>query len=112
MLKTIKIKKENISRSVGMGYILATDLADYLVKKGEPFRSAHEIVARLVNYAEEKRKSFDQLKLNDYKQFSSLFDKDVTDISIKSSLAARDIPGGTAPAQVTKALAAARKSIT
>lgn len=112
MLKTIKIKKENISRSVNMGYILATDLADYLVKKGEPFRSAHEIVARLVNYAEEKSKSFEQLKASDYKQFSPLFDKDVSNISIKSSLAARDIPGGTAPTQVAKALAAARKSIT
>ncbi len=112
MLKTMKIKNENISRSVKLGYILATDLADYLVKKGEPFRSAHEIVARLVNYAEEKGKSFEQLKTNEYKQFSPLFDKDVSSITIKSSLAARDITGGTAPNQVTKALASARKSIT
>jgi argininosuccinate lyase len=112
MLKTLKIKKENISRSVNMGYILATDLADYLVKKGEPFRSAHEIVARLVNFAEEKGKSFNDLKINDYKHYSPLFDKDVYKISIKTSLAARDIPGGTAPNQVSNALAAARKAVT
>jgi argininosuccinate lyase len=112
MLKTLKINKTNITRSLNMGYILATDLADYLVRKGEPFRTAHEAVARLVNFAEEKGKSFEQLKIGDYKQFSPLFEKDVFNISIKTSLAARDIPGGTAPAQVTKALAAARKSIT
>jgi argininosuccinate lyase len=112
MLKTLKIDKKNIIRSLNMGYILATDLADYLVRKGEPFRTAHEAVARLVNFAEEKGKSFEQLKIGDYKQFSPLFEKDVFNISIKTSLAARDIPGGTAPAQVTKALAAARKSIT
>jgi argininosuccinate lyase len=112
MVKTLKIKRENISRSVNMGYILATDLADYLVKKGEPFRSAHEIVARLVNFAEERGKSFSDLKINDFKHFSPLFDKDVNKISIKTSLAARDIPGGTAPNQVSKALAAARKAVT
>ena len=111
MMKTLKIKQANINRSMNMGYILATDLADYLVKKGEPFRSAHEIVARLVNFAEEKGRSFSDLKINDYKHFSPLFDKDVGKISIKSSLAARDIPGGTAPNQVSKALAAARKAV-
>jgi len=111
MVKTLKIKAENTRRAVEGGYILATDLADYLVKKGEPFRSAHGIVARLVSYAIEKKKPFNKLDLDEYKRFSPLFGEDVYSISIKSSLAARDIFGGTAPKQVAPALANARKII-
>ena len=112
MIKTLKIKPKGIARSLHLGYILATDLADYLVKKGETFRSAHETVAKMVNYAEEKGKSFEQLKASEFKQFSPLFDKDVSSITIKSSLAARDSTGGTAPNQVNKALSAAKKALT
>ena len=112
MIKTLKINPQNIARSVQLGYILATDLADYLVKKGEIFRSAHEIVAKLVNYAEEKGKKFEQLKVSEFKRFSPLFDKDVSSITIKSSLEARDATGGTAPSQVTKAISAAKKALT
>jgi argininosuccinate lyase len=112
MVKTLKIKPKNIARSVQLGYILATDMADYLVKKGENFRSAHEIVAKMVNYAEEKGKTFEQLKASEFKQFSPLFDKDVSTITIKSSLASRDSTGGTSPGQVAKALSAARKALT
>ena len=112
MIKTLKINPQNIARSVQLGYILATDLADYLVKKGEIFRSAHEIVAKLVNYAEEKGKKFEQLKASEFKRFSPLFDKDVSSITIKSSLEARDATGGTAPSQVTKAISAAKKALT
>jgi argininosuccinate lyase len=112
MVKTLKIKSKGIARSVKLGYLLATDLADYLVRKGESFRSAHEIVAKLVNYAEEKGKTFEQLRANEFKQFSPLFDKDVSSITIKSSLAARDITGGTAPIQVAKAISAAKKALT
>ena len=112
MVKTLKIKPKNIARSLQLGYILATDLADYLVKKGETFRTAHEIVARLVNYAEEKGKTFEQIKSGEFKQFSPLFGRDVGSVTIKSSLASRNITGGTAPNQVTKALSAARKAVT
>ncbi len=112
MIKTLKIKPKGIARSLQLGYILATDLADYLVKKGETFRSAHETVAKMVNYAEEKGKTFEQLKASEFKRFSPLFDKDVSTITIESSLAARDITGGTAPSQVAKAISAARKALT
>jgi len=112
MIKTLKINPKNIARSVQLGYILATDLADYLVKKGEVFRSAHETVAKLVNFAEEKGKTFEQLKVSEFKQFSPLFDKDVSLITIKSSLEARDATGGTAPNQVAQAISAARKALT
>jgi len=97
--------------AVERGYILATDLADYLVKKGESFRTAHEIVGKLVSYALEKGKPFGQLDINEYQQFSSHFGEDVLKITVASSLAARDVPGGTAPERVRQALAEARELI-
>jgi argininosuccinate lyase len=111
MLKSLKVNAENAHRALEGGYILATDLADYLVKKGKAFRSAHEIVAKLVSYAIEKDKPLSGLTLSDYKKFCSLFEDDVFSITIESSLAARDVIGGTAPKQVAKALAAAKKSL-
>jgi argininosuccinate lyase len=109
MVKTLRVKAGNAGQMVSRGYILATDLADYLVKKGEPFRTAHNIVARLVSYAMEKGKSFSELSLTEYKGFSPLFGKDVYSITVESSITARDIIGGTAPKQVKQALANARK---
>jgi argininosuccinate lyase len=109
MVATVRVKAENMGRAVKKGYILATDLADYLVKKGEAFRTAHDIVGRLVSYAAGKGKSFDELSLAEYKDFSPLFGKDVYSITVESSIAARDITGGTAPKQVERALAAAKK---
>ncbi len=111
MLATLRVKAENMARAVERGYILATDLADYLVKKGETFRTSHEIVARLVNYAVEKGKSFAEISLAEYKRFSPLFGKDVRAVTVESSVTARDIAGGTAPRQVARALAAARRAI-
>jgi argininosuccinate lyase len=111
LVKTLKVKPEKARAALEKGYILATDLADYLVKKGLVFRAAHEAVARLVSYAIEQNKLFSELKLAEYKKFSKLFEKDVFDITIESSLAARDVSGGTAPKQVAKALAAAKKAI-
>jgi len=111
MVKTLKVNPENIERAAKRGYILATDLADYLVNKGEPFRTAHDIVARLVSYAMEKGKSFGQLSLDEYKGFSPLFGEDVYSITVESSVAARDVVGGTAPKQVEQALASAKKRL-
>jgi len=111
MVTSLRVKVENVERAAGRGYILATDLADYLVKKGEAFRTAHGIVARLVSYATEKEKSFGQLSLNEYIKFSPLFSDDVFSVTVESSLAARDVTGGTAPRQVERALATARKII-
>jgi argininosuccinate lyase len=109
MVKTLKVKPENARKALEKGYILATDLADYLVKKGEAFRTAHETVAKLVSYAIEQDKSFAELKLAEYKKLSPLFAKDVFSITIESSVTARDVVGGTAPGQVAKALADAKK---
>ncbi len=109
MISTLRIKAENTRRAVEQGYILATDLADYLVRKGESFRTAHGVVARLVSYAIEQGKSFPELGLEEYQKFSPSFSKDVYSITVESSLATRDVVGGTAPGRVEQALASARK---
>ena len=111
LVKTLRVKAENAGQAVRRGYILATDLADYLVKKGEPFRTAHNIVGRLVSYAMEKGKSLSELSLTEYKEFSPLFGEEVYSITIESSIAARDNTGGTAPKQVERALAIAKKIV-
>jgi argininosuccinate lyase len=109
MLKNISIKTGKIQSSALQGYILATDLADYLVKKGEPFRSAHEKTSELVRYANEKDKTLNQLTLEEYRKFSKLFDDDVFNINLESSIAARNHTGGTAKQQVKKQLTRAKK---
>jgi argininosuccinate lyase len=111
LVATLRVKAENTRQAVKRGYILATDLADYLVRKGEPFRTAHSIVAKLVSYAVTKGKSFSELSLSEYQGLSPLFEKDIYAVTIESSLAARDVTGGTAPKRVAQALAAARKML-
>jgi argininosuccinate lyase len=109
IISTLLVKAENTRRAVAQGYILATDLADYLVRKGEPFRTAHGVVARLVSYAIEQGKSFPELGLEEYQKFSPLFSNDVYSITVESSLADRNVVGGTAPGRVEQALANAKK---
>jgi len=111
LVKTLRVKAENTSNAVKQGYILATDLADYLVKKGGAFRTAHDTVGRLVTYAAEKGKSLSELSPAEYKSFSPLFEEDIYSITIESSIAARNVTGGTAPRQVEQALAIAQKII-
>tara|TARA_B100000315_G_scaffold46868_1_gene41627 strand:+ start:269 stop:1651 length:1383 start_codon:yes stop_codon:yes gene_type:complete len=109
MVSTLHVKADNMRRALEKGYTLATDLADYLVKKGEAFRSAHSIVGKLVNYAATEGKSLSELSLTEYKNFSPLFTKDVYSITVETSLAARNTIGGTAPERVKQALARAKK---
>ena len=111
MVATLKFKAERAAKAAGEGYILATDLADYLVARGMPFREAHGVVAGLVQYAIDKGKTFDKLSIAEYKKFSPKFGKDVYEISAQTSVAARNTVGGTAPAQVKKQLARARKLV-
>jgi argininosuccinate lyase len=94
------------------GYATATDLADYLVKKGLPFRDAHEAVALAVRFAEQRGVDLAELKLEELQQFSSLIGADVYGVlTLEGSLAARNHTGGTAPQQVEAAIARARKII-
>ncbi|MFC1910531.1 argininosuccinate lyase [Chloroflexota bacterium] len=109
MIETLKVKPENMTKSAEKGYILATDVADYLVNKGEAFRSAHAATGKLVSYAIREGKTLGELTLEEYKSFSPLFGKDVYSITLESSIVARDIAGGTAPDRVKQALNKARE---
>jgi argininosuccinate lyase len=111
MVKTIKVNTERITQAMKTDYMLATDLADYLVKKGMPFRKAHGVVAKLSEYAVSKGRNFRELGRKEYRKFSVLFAGDVYDITSESSVAARNVVGGTSPQQVAKALRRARRLI-
>jgi argininosuccinate lyase len=110
MLGSLKVNKDKMAAGCG-GYILATDLADYLVGKGEAFRAAHGIVARLISYAAAKDKPLSELSLKEYREFSPLFDDGVYRVTAASAVAARNVSGGTAPQQVAQALARAKKAV-
>jgi argininosuccinate lyase len=111
MVQTLRINKQRFLDAAQGSYILATDLADYLAKKGLPFRQAHTAVAELVRYAVEQKKDLSELSLQEYRRFSPKFNEDARSITVASSLAARNIPGGTAPEQVNKALAEAKRRL-
>ncbi len=111
LIRTLKINEARMKTAMTGSYILATDLADYLVKKGVPFRQAHSIVGNLVKYAISKGKDFHELSLGEYNKFSAFFTEDVYDITAQTSISARDVIGGTAPKQVAAALSRARKLI-
>jgi len=94
------------------GHATATDLADYLVRKGLAFRDAHEGVARAVRIAEARGCELAALTLDDLREFSALIDADVFDVlTLDGSVKSRDHPGGTAPRQVRSAIAAARRDL-
>ena len=108
MISTMRINADRMHEAAQGGYALATDIADYLVAKGMPFREAHGVVARLSAHAAEQGKRFDELSLDTYRRFSELFDEDVYSVTVESSVAARDVPGGTAHSQVKRVLSEAR----
>ena len=111
MIRTVEVNAERIAEVMKADYILATDLADYLVNKGMPFRKAHGVVAKLSEYAMSRGKTFRELGRREYREFSPLFTGDVYDITAESSVAARNVVGGTSPQQVAKALRRARRLI-
>ncbi len=109
MLPTITWHKARLREAVAAGYALATDIADYLVRKGLPFRQAHEIVGKLVRYAEAQQKDFPDLTLEEYRQFSNLFDQSVLEINLDTAIDGRDTVGGTARQRVREQIATARE---
>jgi len=111
MVASLRIKSDRTRQAAEENYTLATDIADYLVKKGLPFREAHVIVGKLSRYAIQNRKSLREIELSEFRTFCPDFDNDVKSITVESSLASRNIPGGTAPEQVEKALAEARRML-
>jgi argininosuccinate lyase len=110
MLRGIKVNKDAMRQAVLEGFATATDLADYLVKKGLPFRDAHEVVALAVRHAEAKGCDLADLPLEELQKFSALVAADVyTVLTPEGSLASRRHTGGTAPEQVKKAISNARQ---
>ena len=112
LLRGVTVKTDAMRAAVLQGFATATDLADYLVKKGLPFRDAHEVVARAVRTADERGVDLADLPLAELQSFSPLVDADVFAVlTLDGSLAARNHLGGTAPAQVRQAIQRARKRI-
>ena len=96
MLKTMRIKKEKMLDAAKKGYTNATDLADYLVYKGLPFRDAHEVSGKLVAYGISKGLELDNLSLEEFKEFSTLIEEDIYNaIDVKTCVEKRNIKGGT-----------------
>ena len=104
MLETLTFDKDNMRSAIGNSNALATDIADYLVGKGMPFREAHGIVDKLTDYALETNKNIHELSLETYKTFSNLFENDVIDINIENSINARNVFGGTALKRVQESI--------
>ena len=112
MIGSIQVRPERMRAAALEGFSTATDLADYLVKKGLPFRDAHEAVARAVRHAEERGVDLADLTLPQMRAFSPLVEADIREVlTLEGSTASRDHVGGTAPAQVLQAIARARMRV-
>jgi len=109
MMASLKLNEERVSSLSSESYMLATDLADYLVSRGVPFREAHGVMRELCKYCEENDVDLQSVSLDVYKQFSTYFDESVYNITAESSINARDIQGGTAPERVADGLEKARQ---
>lgn len=112
MVRTLRVREGAMRRATKGGFVNATDLADYLVRKGVAFREAHGIVGRAVLYCIENDKDLESLTLDEFRRFSAVIEEDVYPaISIGQSLAARRVYGGPAPETVREAIARARRMV-
>lgn len=112
LIKELKLNKEKIEIHLKEGYLLATELADYLVTKGIPFRKAHHIAGEIVLYAEKNGKALEKLKLEELKKFSKVIEKDIYEwLTIKNFFKRREIFGGTGYLNVKEQIEKAKKEI-
>ena len=112
MFETCKFNKEVMRRGAGGGFTNATDAADYLVKKGMPFRQAHEVIGKMVFSCIEQDKALLDLTLDEMKTFSPLFEEDVYEaISLETCVALRKVPGAPAPEMVQKTIDSAKEFV-
>ena len=113
VLRNVRVREERAREAAAQGYMNATELADYLARKGVPFREAHEMVGRLVLLALEKGCELQDLALEEMQSLSPRIEEDVYEtLSLERTLATKSQPGGTAPERVAQALEAARASLT
>ncbi|PCJ93700.1 MAG: argininosuccinate lyase [Porticoccaceae bacterium] len=112
MIPALQSKPENMNEAALRGFSTATDLADYLVRKGIPFRDSHEIVGKSVAYGLAENKDLSEMTLAELQVFSEIIEDDVFDVlTLEGSVAARNHIGGTAPNQVRAAITAARETL-
>jgi len=112
MLKSARVLTENMRRAAAQGFINATDLADYLVKKGLPFRDAHQVSGQLVAYCIKEGMVLEDLSLATLKEHSSLFEEDVYQaISLDTCVKERKSAGGPAPEEVKRQIALAKETL-
>jgi argininosuccinate lyase len=112
MLGGLTVHREAMEAAARQGHVTATDLADYLVRKGLPFREAHEAVAQAVRFAESRGCELAELKLAELQRYAPVISKDVhAALTLDGSLKSRSHIGGTAPQRVKAAIAKARKSL-
>lgn len=105
MIDTMKIKKANMYTAAQIGFTNATDIADYLVKKGVAFRDAHEIIGKMVLYCINNNKTIDQLAMNEFREFSDKIQEDVyREISLEKCISGRNLPGGPAKESVLSSI--------
>ena len=112
MLGSLTFRTDRMRAAAGENFATATDLADYLVRKGLPFRQAHEVVGKVVRHALQRSIGLEQVPLDELRRFSELFTADVHQaLTVEASLRARAVSGGTAPDAVRRALAQARELV-
>ncbi len=112
MMAALEVKKENMEKAALQGFSTATDLADYLVRKGVAFRDAHEVVGKAVRLGVDTGRDLAEMDLAELQQFSAAISEDVFDVlTLKGSVAARNHLGGTAPTQVRAAVERARQRV-
>ena len=111
LIRTARFQRERLESAAGENFALATDYADYLAARGVPFRSAHEIVGRLVARCIERGERLEDVPPEELRRFAPELDGGVKAITVRSSVDARDVPGGTARRRVSEALAEARRRL-
>jgi argininosuccinate lyase len=112
MIPALEPKRDVMREAAKRGFATATDLADYLVRRGTPFRDAHEIVGKAVGYGVKTNKDLSEMTLAELQQFGGNIEDDVFNVlTLEGSVAARNHIGGTAPEQVRRAVAFARQEL-
>jgi len=112
LVSTMEARPERMREAAKTGFVLATDVADYLAGKGMPFREAHEVVGKMVRSCEESGRGLEDLSLEELQGFSDLFGADVSDwISLDAAVTRRDVIGGTAPPRVAARIEALKKEL-
>ncbi|MBD3670136.1 MAG: argininosuccinate lyase [Gammaproteobacteria bacterium] len=112
MMAQVEVKRDAMREAALRGFSTATDLADYLVRNGVPFRDAHEVVGKAVRLGVESQRDLSEMKLEELQQFSDAIKADVFEVlTLEGSVAARNHLGGTAPEQVKRAVISARQSL-